>query len=154
METSTSPISWSSPGLARRGPAAPLRDSVSTLASGGRDLLLRAPTLSARSPTEQSRSVRLNLGSRYPVVDSSPGSVVSSAEFDRSRTELVVNRTNNDRWVRFPTFSDLSNLVLLFCNCPYSFLLALKFPLLCLLYLLYSTYSTLPTSNSTVPTSN
>ena len=40
--------------------------------------------------TQQSRLVRLSPGSRYPVIDSSPGYTVSSSEFDRSRTELIM----------------------------------------------------------------
>ena len=55
--------------------------------------------LRLRGGTQQSRLVRLSPGSRYPVIDSSAGYVVSSTEFNRSRTELIVNRTNNDCWV-------------------------------------------------------
>ena len=55
---------------------------------------------SPRWPTQQSRLVRLNPGSRPPLIDSSTGSIVSSTDFYRSRTELVVNRTNNDCWAR------------------------------------------------------
>ena len=51
---------------------------------------------------QQSRLVRLNPGSRYPVIDSSHGYLVSSTEVNRSRAELNLNRTNND--CRVPTY--------------------------------------------------
>ncbi len=56
--------------------------------------------------TRQSRLVRLKPGSRPQLIDSSPGYIVSSTEFYRSRTELIVNRTNKDCWVGLKSTMD------------------------------------------------
>ena len=75
--------------------------------------------------TRQSRLVRLKPGSRPQLIDSSPGYIVSSTDFNPSRSELIVNRTNNDCWALPPPLifilssSPLGELGILFYICSF-----------------------------------